>query len=299
MELVKDFWRCGIVAADIRSIANAGTLDQASIRWIPNRSGLHYLADPFGLWRDGMLYVFAESFSYRAGIGHIELVVLNADLTIADQRTVLREPWHLSYPFVFEADGETWMLPEAQESGSLWLYRAADFPLKWERAAQIALDHVPLDASIVRHDGLWWLFYAPADPLAGRLTRLCVAYADRLAGPWRTAGRNPVLVDDKGLRPGGTPFIMEGAVHLPVQRCVGSYGTGLRLLRFNELTAERTQTAFINTLHAPAAAAPFVHGCHTLSAAGDLSLIDVKQRRFSASALAAWPERWLRRRLAS
>lgn len=298
MQLVKDFWRCGVVAADIQSIARAGTLDHARIHWIPNRSRLHYLADPFALWRHGRLHIFAESFSYRTGIGHIELIVLGADLAIIDQQAVLREPWHLSYPFVFEADGETWMLPEAHESGSLWLYRATDFPFRWERVRQIVLDHVPLDASLIRHDGLWWLFYAPADPPAGRLTSLCAAYADRLEGPWRPHPANPILLDARGLRPGGTPVVMDGKVHLPVQRCERSYGTGLRLLRFDGLTPSRAQATFGTTLAAPATAAPFTDGCHTLSAAGDVSLIDVKQMRFSAPALAAWPERWLRRRQA-
>ncbi len=106
MELVKDFWRCGIVAADVRSIARAGTLDHALIRWIPNRSGLHYLADPFGLWHGDQLYVFVESFSYRTGIGHIELVVLDADLTIVDQQVVLREPCTFPTPLCSRPRGK-------------------------------------------------------------------------------------------------------------------------------------------------------------------------------------------------
>lgn len=296
MQLVKDFWRCGVVAADVSSIADAGTLDHAPITWIPNRSSLHYLADPFGLWRDDRLHVFMESFSYRAGIGHIEVAILDRALAILDQRVVLREPWHLSYPFVFEADGDTWMLPEAHEAGTLWLYRATDFPFAWERVQQIVLDHVPLDASLIWHEGLWWLFYAPADPPAGRLTSLCAAHAERLTGPWHPHPANPILVDPDGLRPGGTPMIIDGLIHLPVQRCTGSYGTGLRFLRFDRLTPARTAATFVSSLAAPAAAAPFTDGCHTLSAAGDVSLIDVKQMRFSAPALAAWPERWLRRR---
>lgn len=298
MQVVKDFWRCGIVAADAISIARAGTLDGAQIRWLPNRSSLHYLADPFGLWRNGRLHIFAESFSYRTGLGEIDVLVLDEDFSILDQQVILREPWHLSYPFVFEADGETWMLPEAHESGALWLYRAVDFPFRWERARPITLDHVPLDASLIRHEEQWWLFYAPADPPAGRLTSLCAAHAQRLEGPWHPHPANPILIDDGGLRPGGTPFLMQDMVHLPVQRCEGSYGTGLRLLRFDQLTPARVATSFAGALAAPAVAAPFIHGCHTLSAAGPVSLIDVKQMRFSAPALAAWPERWLRRRQA-
>jgi hypothetical protein len=30
---------------------------------------------------------------------------------------VLIEPWHLSYPLVFEAEGEIWMLPEGASFG--------------------------------------------------------------------------------------------------------------------------------------------------------------------------------------
>ncbi|MGH1560227.1 glucosamine inositolphosphorylceramide transferase family protein [Caulobacter segnis] len=51
-----------------------------------------------------------------------------------------QEPWHLSYPQVFEADGEIWMLPEAYRSGALTLYRAAAFPDVWEPVVRLALD---------------------------------------------------------------------------------------------------------------------------------------------------------------
>jgi hypothetical protein len=296
MQLVKDFWRCGIIADDVRHLARAGTLDRAEVRWLPNRDPLHYYADPFGLWRDERLYLFLESFSYRRGIGHIDVLVLDRDLAITDQRVALQEPWHLSYPFVFEADGETWLLPEAHESGALWLYRANSFPVGWERAHQIVLDHVPLDASLIRHKGKWWVFYTPADPPGARLTHLCAAWAERLDGPWQSHPANPILVDAGGARPGGTLFVMDGAVHLPIQRCQGSYGSGLRLLRFDRLTPARTAATIVSTLDAPSLAAPFTDGCHTLSAAGAVTLIDTKQMRFSAAALAAWPERWLRRR---
>lgn len=298
MQWVKDFWRCGIVADDVRQLAAAGTLDRAPIRWLPNRDPLHYYADPFGLWRDERLYVFLESFSYRSGIGHIDVLALDADLAVIKQQVALREPWHLSYPFVFEAEGETWLLPEAHESGSLWLYRADAFPLGWKRAQQIVLDHVALDASLIRHEDRWWLFYAPADPPAARLTSLCAAWAERLDDPWHPHPANPILIDPLGARPGGTPFVIDDAVHLPIQSCQGSYGSGLRLLRFDHLSPARTTTRVVGTFGAPASAAPFTDGCHTLSAAGSVSLIDTKEMRFSAAALAAWPERWLRRRRA-
>ncbi len=291
MEWLKDFWRCGVVQAEVADLVRARTLAEAAITWLPNNGHLHYLADPFGFWHGSRLHVFAESFSYADGVGHIDVVVLDRDLAIIDQRTVLRERWHLSYPFVFEADGAIWMMPEAHEAGALWVYRACDFPHRWERAHQIVLDHVPLDATLLRHEDLWWLFYAPADPAATRLTTLCAAFAPRIDGPWTPHPANPILVDADGARPGGTPVRVDGRIHLPLQRCVGSYGSGLRIAGIDQLTPARATLTVTGEIEAPAIAAPFTDGCHTLSAAGAVTLIDVKQRRFSAGALAAWPAR--------
>jgi hypothetical protein len=44
---------------------------------------------------------------------------------------VLREKFHLSYPYVFEEDGEAYMVPECGGSGGIQLYRADRFPDRW------------------------------------------------------------------------------------------------------------------------------------------------------------------------
>ena len=296
MELAKDFWRCGVVAAEAASIVARGSLADLPVTWLPGTAGLRYLADPFGLWREGRLHVFAEAFDYRESVGHIVVTVLDATMAVLEQRVVLREPWHLSYPFVFAAEGETWMLPEAHQSGGAWLYRATAFPFGWERAVRLPLPEVPLDATLLRHDGRWWLFYAPADPVGDRLTVLHAAFADTLTAPWTAHPANPILRDAAGARPGGTPVIVGDVPHLPLQRCTGSYGSGLRLLRLDALSPDRIAAGIVAEFGAPPSAAPFAAGCHTLSAAGPVTLIDVKRRAFSPLALAAWPVRKLRSR---
>lgn len=295
MQLRKDIWRCAIVSASIEQIVARGSLDGWPLTWVPGSGDLRYLADPFGLWRDDRLYVFAERFDYRDAIGRISVSVYDRDLTLVEQTDVLREPWHLSYPFVFEAEGETWLLPEAFQSGGSWLYRAVDFPFQWERGPRILLDDVPLDGTPV-HDGTrWWLFYAPAYPLSARLTHLCAAYTERLDRPWTAYCANPFLVDPHGARPGGTPFWREGVLHLPVQDCFGTYGAALRLLRFGRLTPDAIDVAPSGRLLAPIRAAPFIDGCHTLSAAGRVTLIDVKRTRFSPRGIMMRPLRDFRR----
>ena len=135
MPLRHDIWRVGVVAAPIAELLVSGAIGRREIAWLPFEArDFAFLADPFGLWRDGKLHLFAEAYDYRTRHGRIDLLILDEGFAVADRRTVLVEPWHLSYPFVFEGDGETWMLPEAHRSGRLTLYRAAAFPDRWEAA---------------------------------------------------------------------------------------------------------------------------------------------------------------------
>jgi hypothetical protein len=295
MQLKKDIWRCAIVQAPLAQILKQESLDDLPLTWVPGSGNLRYLADPFAIWRDGQLFVFAEYFDYRDAVGRIVVSVFDACLNFVVRHDVLQEPWHLSYPFVFEDAGETWMLPEAFQSGGLWLYRAVEFPLRWERVSRIALEDVPLDATPF-HDGTrWWLFYAPAFPATHRLTHLCAAWSETLEGPWTSHPGNPILIDPNGARPGGSPIVRAGLLHLPIQDCRGTYGAALRIVRFDQLTPYRVAATQLGTIQAPAAAAPYLDGCHTLSAAGDVTLIDVKQIRLSVRALAMRPLRDVRR----
>lgn len=295
MQLKKDIWRCAIVPAPLPAVLARESLEDWPLTWLPGSGDLRYHADPFGIWRDGQLYVFTEFFDYRDGVGRIAVTIFDSDLQMVEQHEVLREAWHLSYPFVFVADGETWLLPEAFQSGGLWLYRAVEFPCRWERAHRIALAEIPLDATPF-HDGTrWWLFYAPAFPAAHRLTHLCAAWADTLCGPWTSHPANPILVDPDGARPGGTPMWHEGKVHLPIQDCRGTYGAALRILRFDVLTPDHAAIVATAMIRAPSRAGAYGDGCHTLSAAGNVTLVDVKQTRFFAKGLAMRPVRDLRR----
>jgi hypothetical protein len=170
------------VPARIGDITRAGTVGGAYL--LPEQSDFTFLADPFGLWRDGRLPLFAEAYDCRTRHGVIDGLTLDENFAVADRRTVLREPWHLSYPFVFEAEGEIWMLPEAARSGGLKLYRATDFPDGREAVADLVLDVVPIDAAPFRHERRWWLFYSGGSDLAARTGALHAAWAEPLDGPW-------------------------------------------------------------------------------------------------------------------
>ena len=224
-----DIWRSAIVKQPVADIAARGIVPGAVI-WLPEMPSFSFRADPFGLWRGGLLYVFAEAFDYRTRVGRIDVLIYDRDLKMIEFRAALREPWHLSYPFVFEAEGETWMLPEAYKSGTLTLYRARSFPFAWEAVCRIPLDTPAIDATPFFHNGKWWLFYAPSQPHEARRSHLHIAWAARPAGPWHLHAGNPVWINRGSARPGGTPRLENGAIVLPVQDCRTTYGGALREL---------------------------------------------------------------------
>lgn len=275
MPLRSDIWRTGLVEAPIEAVAAAG-IAAAAVRWLPEEPAFSFIADPFGLWRDGRLHLFVEAYDYRTRHGVIDLVEMTADLTPAGRRTVLREPWHLSYPQVFEAEGEVWMAPEAHRSGALTLYRAAQFPDVWEPAVRLELDSPAVDGTVFRHGGLWWIAYSPSGPQSFKQGRLHLAHAERLFGPWRAHPGNPVRIDRTSSRPGGTPFRGDdGQLVLPVQDCARTYGGGVRFLHVHELAPDRFEAEAKGLLAPPPGA--YGDGLHTLSGCGPVTLFDVKR----------------------
>ena len=271
-----DIWRIAIVKQPVEDIVARGIAPDAVI-WLPQMPTFSFRADPFGLWRDDRLHVFAEAFDYRNRVGGIDALVYDRGLNLLECGAALRAPWHLSYPFVFEAEGETWMLPEAYKSGTLTLYRAKSFPFLWEAVCRIPLDTPAIDATPFFYGGRWWLFYAPSQPWQGRRSHLHIAWAARLAGPWQPHPGNPVRIDLGSARPGGTPSLEGGAIVLPVQDCRTTYGGSLRALVITRLDETGFEAMDRPLLTAPSWMAPFDAGCHTLAAAGPVTLIDVKR----------------------
>jgi hypothetical protein len=253
-----------------RFAASSNLLDgnEASFRVFTGGSR-SYLADPFPFRHQGRDYIFFEQYPYSTNRGCIAVVVAERDGTLGEPRIVLQESHHLSYPFVFERDGQIWMIPEAGESGNVDLYRAVDFPYRWEREARLAegleaYDATPLD----RDDGVWF-FTCLRSKKSTAWDILGLYHADKMTGTWRPHAHNPVLVDATLSRPAGA-FIRDGARTLrPVQDCGRIYGGGVTLCRLDALT----ETTFEQTPVGRILCGPF--GCHTYNRSAGLEVIDL------------------------
>lgn len=106
---------------------------------LPFAPGVWY-ADPLFYTRDDTDWLFCEAFDMAAGRGSIAVFPVGEDGSLGAPQTVLSEPFHLSFPTVFDWAGETWMIPETGADRSITLYRCAEFPHRWERAARFATE---------------------------------------------------------------------------------------------------------------------------------------------------------------
>ncbi|MCJ2125807.1 formyl transferase [Methylobacterium sp. J-077] len=238
--------------------------------------GRRFYADPFAIAHGGSVTLFVEEFDYRRGKGVISALGFDAAGPRGRPEPVLELATHLSYPFVFEADGAVWMIPESHASGTIDLYRATAFPGGWVHEAVLVDDVVAGDATLLRHDGGWWMFATVRAGGGSYSDTLHLWHAPHFRGPWTPHPRNPVLIDVGSARAAGPIVARDGALIRPVQDCRRGYGAALGLARILRLDAEGYEQR-VETRLGPGAAWPGSR-LHMLSAAGGFEFIDGSRR---------------------
>lgn len=238
--------------------------------------GRRFYADPVAIERNGEVTLFVEEFDYRRAKGVISAVRVGARGPEGRPEPVLERDTHLSYPFVFEAGGEVWMIPESSRSATIDLYRATQFPGGWIHEAVLVAGVVASDATLLRHAGRWWLFATVREGGGSYSDSLHLWHAEDFRGPWVAHPCNPVLIDVASARPAGPIVLREGALIRPVQDCRGGYGSALGLARILRLD-RKGFTQRVETRIAAGAAWPGSR-LHMYSAAGGLEFIDGSRR---------------------
>nr|WP_246329568.1 hypothetical protein [Chthonobacter rhizosphaerae] len=264
-------WRVGW-----RMVAGPGVLERGDLTGEPFRvlpdPGRCFYADPFAATHKGRSAVFVEGLDHRVGRGFIAAVPFDAAGPTGPAVPVLEEPWHLSYPFLWQEDGELYMLPESGLAKRLVAYRCVEFPFRWEPVATL-LEGVEIgDATLVRHGGRLWLFAAGRDGTGGYSDTLVLYSAASLFGPWEPHPGNPILVDVAEARPAGAIVRQGGRLVRPVQDCTDGYGAALGLAEITRLDATGYSQTVVRTIR-PGAGWPG-RKLHTLNRVGDLELVD-------------------------
>jgi hypothetical protein len=171
---------------------------------IKNQPG-RFFADPFVICHNNRTICFVEDFFYAESKGKISAIEILED-GYNFLGVVLEENFHLSYPFIFEDDGEVYMIPESSEANEIRLYQAVDFPLVWEFKQLLMEEVSAVDTCIFQEENLWFM-----------LTNICssdgddhsselhIFYTDQLySSNWDPIkSHNPVIFNSQKARNGG------------------------------------------------------------------------------------------------
>lgn len=262
---------------------------------------LSYYADPFLRRVEGRLWLFVEEFEYAEQRGRLVAMELDAALAPGPAVPILRLREHASYPFVFEADGALYLLPETCAMGALDLYRCERFPDRWRRVRRL-LDAVDaVDATLHRDEAGWVLIccarpvgasggrtlqvYRCADLLSGELTADPVTAQGWHAGAQHGFGRGAGdVLEDLHAGP-------EGRLLRPIQASRAYYGQAAAARVATGSAGEGWREQDLAADH-PLARILSLTSPHHLSVAGSTIAFDLRTRLGFVSGLP-----WLGRRL--
>jgi hypothetical protein len=230
-----------------------------------------YFADPFVVEHGGQPYIFFEDFDYTRRKGDIAFVAVNGSGPTAPA-TALARPYHMSYPCLFEHDGDVFMVPETSAVRRVELYRATRFPTEWELERILLDDIEAVDTTVVHRDGRFWLFANVAESGGPTVDELFLFSAESLDGEWVPHPMNPIVSDVRRARPAGSLFELDGRLIRPAQDCSVRYGSAVVLNEVTRLTVESYDEVPLGRI------GPEWHGgnlgSHTYNYAGGIVVVD-------------------------
>lgn len=260
-------WNVGIVREPIDRWLDP---EPPQVEWLPPPRSGTFVADPFGLQIGDTTSILVEEFDHRGSRRGLISVIDVEGGTASGPRPAIELPCHMSYPQIIEADGEIYCVPETFEADEVKLFRAVDFPERWEEVGRLVSGPI-VDATVFRHGGRWWMLGTRKDK--GSESTLYGWWAWHVAGPWHEHRANPLKTDVRSSRPAGTPFLREGELYRPSQDCSRTYGGAITINRVMELTPDSFREEAVRVIR-PDRRGPYPHGFHTLAAVGDITIVD-------------------------
>lgn len=239
------------VGENIFDIFNAKTVHEVKCdRNLLKVDPITIVADPFLFVHNNCLYLFYEKKTF---FQHGVLVMEKTDDLVnwSSPKVVLSEPFHLSFPFVFDDNGKVYMIPETSAAGEVRLYEASDdnlnnfvFKKKLLVDENIKGKKISYSDSIVYiKDGTYFLWTSFCDNQGVNIEELY--YSDSLFGSYKKHSKSPISVSKKYGRNAGSIIRYGGHTYRPAQDCVDRYGDNVHVLRIINLSRyEYSETPF-------------------------------------------------------
>ena len=270
-----DYWNIGVAKAPISAF-----LDEAKpeVDWYPLRSRNRFLADPFCLVDEAdkhRLHIFYETYPFKEARGKLDYILY--DRSFGPEQKLIKEKFHLSYPYPLKYNGEYYLVPEAYESNSVFMYKAVNYPLSWEKSHVLLAGFPGIDNTIIKHENTYWMF--TTDRRDGFRHNLKLFYTEDLFSDWIPHPRNPVKTDIRSARPAGTPFFFERNWYRPSMDYAEKIEGRIFINKILNLSKTEYEEISVKVID-PYSDTRFSDKIHTLCDAGDYTIIDGGKEAF-------------------
>ena len=234
-----------------------------------------FIADPFILPSGDLIFEAAQK---NSELGQL-MTLSDGRLTLVDASLIGKHK-HLSFPFVTQADGKCFIMPEMAQSGAQLLCELHNNAIT-KTHEMIGLENERLiDPVLLNRNESWWLF---AGKLGNEFDHLFAWSSSNLFGPYKPHAMNPVVVDPSRARNAGG-FVSFGTdLYRLGQNNCREYGDGVTICRVLQLDGDNYTEQPISRLTINKS-----HGPHTFSTNGQKAYVDYYKSVFD-------PLAWLAR----
>lgn len=199
------------------------------------------IADPFLFVKNDKLFLFFEKKELYSN-GVIAMTYTSDLKEWSEPRIVLKEKCHLSYPWVFEYDNQTYMIPETCGLNSINIYAANKDLTSFKFVKTILRDENInrtgfsfSDSSIYRKNGKCYLMTTVND---GEENILKLYVSDSLLGNYKEHRKSPIYIGNKYGRNAGNIFEYKGKLYRVAQDCVERYGDNVHVLEILKMDVD-------------------------------------------------------------
>lgn len=230
--------------AFVRSDWKNSNLSKATI--IKNPKG-RFLADPFVITRSNQTMIFVEDYNFLHEKGVISAIQIFPDGSYEILSDIIKEDFHLSFPYLFEYKGILYMIPETSSQKTIRLYKCIKFPHQWQFLDNLMENVDALDSMIFEHSDMWWLLTNMApDGSSSQDSQLCVFSATSpLSRDWQPHPKNPVCFSPEYGRNGGLLRDKNGSLFRVRQKQgFNHYGKSYSIAKINRLDLDFYEELF-------------------------------------------------------
>lgn len=219
---------------------NSGTFNEDSKKNAKNFKMPYneFWADPFLVKKEDKTYLFFENYDYYTQLGKISCgEILNGELI--NIQDVLIRPYHLSYPFILEENGEYYMIPESSAGKKVEVLKSTKFPYEWHTHKILFEGEEIVDTTFHKdNDGQYWIFLNKGGiDLSSQLHIYQIDFpnCDKII----SHHQNPIYINSEIARNAGSIFKQNGNLIRPSQNnSNGTYGYKLNLNIIQKLTID-------------------------------------------------------------